>query len=268
MNKNIRCIFSGSHSGRDEREYYDLLEDYFPREHFTVYPNVMLHTILGTPPDDAFNREDDPSQRNLLRFCSIDLCVVSNEDFYPICAIEVDGESHENEDQRRRDENKDRLLVAAGLPIHRVRTYEKNVSTTVRFHRLTKKEKRCELERALNGKHLSITPKEHLKPLLADLGMLECFDMLNEILHGSNYALFPKVGLQFIFSQPARDSLPEALQRECCLNSTVDFCVVSATSLPLVAFDINKYDRVKAEVFRHFGFPLLQLPERAKRSEF
>ena len=79
----------------------------------TVLSKVRLNDLLEATGD---NRQ---ATNNRINRMHVDFVLLSQPDFQPIVAIELDGASHTSDRQQVRDTKKDAAFKAAGLPLKR-----------------------------------------------------------------------------------------------------------------------------------------------------
>ncbi|MBB6016829.1 DUF2726 domain-containing protein [Deinococcus radiopugnans] len=108
------CFFS-----RSEDRFFRTLEQALPAG-YRVFPNVRLNDVfvITAPP---------PQRRGTyarLRDKHVDFLIVVLPEHRPVAALELDGRSHDNNQQQHRDAVKDRAFQCAGLPLLRVRAEE------------------------------------------------------------------------------------------------------------------------------------------------
>ena len=89
---------------RIEKPFYYTLKE--------LYPD---HIILTQVSFSAIVKTSDVSLRNQYNRARVDILIVS-EDFTPIVVAELDDKSHLNEKNKKRDELRDNILSAAGIP--------------------------------------------------------------------------------------------------------------------------------------------------------
>jgi len=142
----VTSLFRDDEYTANEGKYYSWLKtDYFPEPEYVVYPNVALQSIINS---------DSPAVKKLLsmetewieslqmQWCtqnffdnsSVDLCVIQKADYLPLFAFEVDGESHLEAGQRKKDEFKDLVFKEAGLPLRRLQIYRGQSEAEKREH--------------------------------------------------------------------------------------------------------------------------------------
>lgn len=97
-----------------ERGFYARLRVSVPQ--FTVLCQVQISRFV-----EVKNVADRLGVHNRYNRLSADF-VICAEDFQPLLVIELDDSSHDRPAQRARDERKDAVLAAAGVPIVRFRS--------------------------------------------------------------------------------------------------------------------------------------------------
>ncbi|WP_240740824.1 DUF2726 domain-containing protein [Deinococcus sp. Arct2-2] len=101
---------------KSELAFFQTLESALPQG-FRVFPNVRLNDLfLITAPQHQ--RQGTYAR---LRDKHVDFLIVALPDFRPVCAIELDGASHDQPQQQYRDAVKDVAFRSAGLPLLRLR---------------------------------------------------------------------------------------------------------------------------------------------------
>lgn len=63
----------------------------------------------------------NPDDFHYYLMASVDICVISTQDFLPKFGFELDSHFHDEEKQKIRDERKNRIFITANLPLIRVR---------------------------------------------------------------------------------------------------------------------------------------------------
>lgn len=99
---------------RAEHEFFDVLVDAVEGRYY-VFPQIHLATILdnkiaGQNWEGAFRHIDEKS---------VDFVICDKAYIKPLLAIELDDRSHGQEDRRGRDEEVERILSGADLPLLR-----------------------------------------------------------------------------------------------------------------------------------------------------
>lgn len=99
-----------------EFSIYQILVQLCPNH--LVFPNCGLQSFMAF---DRMKELIDEGDFSYYLKASVDILVVSSTTFLPMLAIEVDSVWHDTEKQTARDERKDRLFAAAGVPFLRLR---------------------------------------------------------------------------------------------------------------------------------------------------
>jgi hypothetical protein len=94
-----------------------------------VWPNSSLQRILS--PERMMERLSEDDFDYYLR-ASVDLVVVSTTTCLPLIAIELDSARHETECQPQRDERKDRIFAAGGIPFMRLQSVGRPSESVIR----------------------------------------------------------------------------------------------------------------------------------------
>lgn len=256
-----------AYSGSERKHYAWLRKYYFPETDFIIYPNVALGVIID--PDSPQVKKELSSEstfiepldmqwctQNFFANSSVDLCVIGKSDYMPLVAFEIDGPSHLQEDQKRKDSLKDLIFEKAGVPLLRLAVSEDQFES----------EKRRSLARALSSlsrkhEHTADASIDAVakRSILFGTDIREYYDLLRRIFDGDDCLVFPNVALQSIFHYEHVRRLTEYNERNLCQTGLVDFCVVGAQDLrPRVAFSIGR-NELRRKVFNSFGLPLLHL---------
>jgi len=113
---------------QSERAFYDVLVQALPSDRYQVFPNVRLNDLfyITLPP----HKRQGTYAR--LRDKHVDFLIVSLPEFRPVAAIELDGESHDNDQQQYRDAVKDVAFRSAGLPLVRLRAETAHTPASIR----------------------------------------------------------------------------------------------------------------------------------------
>lgn len=263
MSKTVALFKDDALSG-NERKHYFYLKEHFPvPEHF-IYPNMALQAILSSDirsdlkPEVEFIESLDLmfGERDFFDTSSVDFCILSTKDYFPIAAFEIDGETHLRKAQVKKDEFKNSLFEKANLPLKRLKVRRDQ----------SENEKRQQLFRSVEEvKGMLQLPKAgtrsnpHLRNILNG-DMKDYYERLSAVFKGSEYIIFPQMAMQSIFDDTSIKSLSEYAQKKICRTSLVDFCIISTPEFkPVVAFGIGS-DDLKRNIFDQFGVPLLNLP--------
>lgn len=102
-----------------ERQAWDLLQR-ANLGHTHVFAKVRLEDVVSAHSTDWRSRM---SGRGRIKSRHLDF-VLTDADFQPMLAIEVDGASHQTERAAIADAHKNRILASAGLPLLRLRVGE------------------------------------------------------------------------------------------------------------------------------------------------
>lgn len=131
-----------AHAPRNERLPVRTKQYFFSRSENTFF-KVLTQTLEGTPYrifpnvrlNDVFTIEAPKSERQAvyakLRDKHVDFLIVMVENYRPVCAIELDGVSHETEIQQNRDGVKNLVFESAGLPLVRLDARTAHTTSTV-----------------------------------------------------------------------------------------------------------------------------------------
>lgn len=99
---------------RSELAFFSTLTAVLEGTPYTVFPNVRLNDLF------TIGGDEKRSTYNRLRDKHVDFLIVSRGGFVPTLALELDGASHENEVQQKRDQVKDLVFRSAGLTLLRL----------------------------------------------------------------------------------------------------------------------------------------------------
>jgi hypothetical protein len=263
----LTSLFRDDDKSGNERKHYSWLKTYFPESAYIIYPNVALQLIIDSN-CPAVNKELSPDveplpvldthwcTQNFFDNSSVDLCVIKKSDHLPLVAFEIDGASHRDALQKKRDEFKDLLFNRAALPFVRLLVNENQLDS----------EKQRQLARAVRGisrRYETEFTEERNAPgtrsILSGTDIAKYFDLLNSMFCADECLVFPNVALQSIFHDEHISRLTEYSERNYCRTRLVDFCIVGAEDLrPKVAFSVGQ-DELKQRIFAAFGLPLLPL---------
>ncbi len=97
-----------------ESSFFHLLQKHLPDE-FHVFPKMRIADIIKTRNGKGYYK-----QRNKILPKHVDF-VVCNENLKPVCAIEVDGKSHDNPVRQDRDDLVEYIFAAVQLQLKRVK---------------------------------------------------------------------------------------------------------------------------------------------------
>ena len=112
-----------------QREFniYQILVQLCPNH--LVFPNCALQAIMSY---DKMKELVSESDFGYYLRASVDVVVVSSTSYLPMLAVEVDSVWHDTERQQGKDESKDRLFAAAGVPLLRLRPVGSPSEQTIR----------------------------------------------------------------------------------------------------------------------------------------
>lgn len=100
----------------DENTFFRALEQTLAGTSYRVFPNVRLGDVFRIT-----DKAQYASVRGRLKDKHVDFLIVdASKDFQPVLAIELDGKSHERENQQYNDAVKDIVFASAGLPLVRL----------------------------------------------------------------------------------------------------------------------------------------------------
>ncbi len=99
-----------------EREFLLALRQYFPS--LLVYPNVVLSNFIDI---DRMTGRISERHRSFARFSRTDALLVGPDE-EPLAGFELDSRHHDSEDAQERDQLKDELFEASGVPLIRIRS--------------------------------------------------------------------------------------------------------------------------------------------------
>lgn len=101
---------------RDESTFFGALEEALAPTPYRVFPNVRLNDLFRITAQEGRN-----AVYARLRDKHVDFLIVdASAAFRPVLALELDGRSHENAKQQRRDAVKDVAFRSAGLRLLRL----------------------------------------------------------------------------------------------------------------------------------------------------
>lgn len=101
-----------------EKEFYNALGMAVGHE-YRIFAQVSLGSIL----DEKIQGQDWRAARAHINRKSVDFLLCDKEYLSPQLAIELDDRSHEREDRKERDEEVERILKEAGIPLLRVQNH-------------------------------------------------------------------------------------------------------------------------------------------------
>jgi very-short-patch-repair endonuclease len=99
---------------KGERAFYDSLRVAVGNR-FLVFAKVRLEDLV----EITSGSEDRMKWANKVRFKHADFVLCTCDKLAPVLVIELDDSSHDTKLQQRRDEEKNRVLESAGLPLLR-----------------------------------------------------------------------------------------------------------------------------------------------------
>src|SRR3989344_1059657 len=102
---------------RAEHEFFDILVEAVGGQ-YHVFPQVHLPTFLE---HRIKNGQSWKGAKGSIDRRSVDFLICDKAYIKPLLAIELDDKSHDREDRIERDENIERILNDAGLPLLRFR---------------------------------------------------------------------------------------------------------------------------------------------------
>jgi very-short-patch-repair endonuclease len=84
---------------------------------YEVFPQVHLDSIL----DERVKGQSWKGALSHIQRKSVDFVICSKESLTPLCAVEIDGSSHDSEARMSRDSEVERIFEEARLPLLRYR---------------------------------------------------------------------------------------------------------------------------------------------------
>lgn len=99
-----------------ERYFFYALNKAAPRD-LHIFPKVRLIDLVRVRPGTP----NVLSYKNRILQKHVDFVLCSRDNFSPVLVVELDDSSHQSAKRQARDDVKDGILAAAGLPILRVR---------------------------------------------------------------------------------------------------------------------------------------------------
>lgn len=97
-----------------EASFYHLLLKHLP-EGFHAFPKMRIADIIKTKDGKGYYR-----QRNKILPKHVDF-VICDSNLKPVCAIEIDGKSHDNPERQDRDDLIEYIFEGVHLPLKRIR---------------------------------------------------------------------------------------------------------------------------------------------------
>lgn len=101
-----------------EYKIYRTLTETFPNA--LVFPNMSPSAIFDY---DEMKEALTGGEFKYFLQSRVDFCIVSTGSYLPILAIEVDSHYHDQDEQKKRDEKKDKIFRVGGVPLIRLRRY-------------------------------------------------------------------------------------------------------------------------------------------------
>jgi tetratricopeptide (TPR) repeat protein len=151
--RHLRPVFDSE----GEHKIYQTLTEVFPNG--LVFPNMAPAAIFEY---EEMKEELTGQEFTYFLQSRVDFCVVSTESYLPIVGIEVDSHYHDQEEQKRRDEMKDKIFQVGGVSLIRMRRRgspsEDAVGNQVREELQRLLEKKSEVAELLKGDGL-FSPK-------------------------------------------------------------------------------------------------------------
>lgn len=118
---NAQNLTKSIFNSKQERLLFFAIINCFPN--YFIYPNVALSTIINSTLVDQVIEQ--PEKRFFFN-STVDFVIIDQfNDFKPVFAIELDSEWHRLNNQKERDEMKNRIFKAAGLPLYRIEHFSK-----------------------------------------------------------------------------------------------------------------------------------------------
>lgn len=99
-----------------EQMFFNILNCHLDAHRHTVFPKVRLGDLVSVEQ----GADNHYGMWARIRSRHVDFVVWDLVDKKIVCAIELDGKSHNSAKAKKGDEFKDDVFVAAGLPLHRV----------------------------------------------------------------------------------------------------------------------------------------------------
>lgn len=96
-----------------ENKFYGELATAAGELGFLIFPKVGLNDVFKDKPGAP------KGQYNRYAQMHVDFLLVSKKDYRPVAGIELDGASHQGQRQMARDQKKNAVFKAAGLPLVR-----------------------------------------------------------------------------------------------------------------------------------------------------
>lgn len=100
-----------------EATFFRIAEEKLPGGYY-IFPKMRIADVIQTKNGRGYYK-----QRNKILPKHVDF-LICNKGMMPICAIELDGQSHNTPKQRERDEMVEYIFESVGIPLERVRVGE------------------------------------------------------------------------------------------------------------------------------------------------
>ncbi|TSA87090.1 DUF2726 domain-containing protein [Deinococcus detaillensis] len=101
---------------RSEGQFYETLLEALQGGPYIAFPNVRLNDLMMIKASGG----ERQAVLGRLRDKHVDFLIVARAQYRPVLGIELDGASHENDQQQYRDAVKDTLFASARLPLLRL----------------------------------------------------------------------------------------------------------------------------------------------------
>jgi len=117
--KHTRSLFKS----KQEKDFFNALRNIF--QMYTVYPNVAVSTVIEF---DSIKSKLSSQEKSYFFKSVIDTVVIDHSNNYePIYFFELDSHYHFNDEQKRKDNMKDKILRKAGCKLYRIMKQEDEV---------------------------------------------------------------------------------------------------------------------------------------------
>jgi very-short-patch-repair endonuclease len=158
-------------NSKQERLFFHALRNCFPN--YLIYPNVALSTIINSKfIADVLTRQ----QLKYFYRTTVDFVVIDQfNDFKPCVVIELDSEWHRLNNQDKKDEMKNIIFKAAGVPLYRIEhtgrlktieEFEEAILATLQIDHRKKNNS--------NGNYVGCIDCFHLISVLSGVGRYAC----------------------------------------------------------------------------------------------
>ncbi len=97
-----------------EASFFFLMQKYLPENYF-IFPKMRIADIIETMDGKGYYK-----QRNKILPKHVDF-VICDKNLKTVCAIEIDGKSHDTQKMQERDEQVEYIFESVGIPLERVR---------------------------------------------------------------------------------------------------------------------------------------------------